>query len=408
MVQNNLISIQKIHNDEVESAVFAALKAIKAEELMVREGMIVLIKPNVLSGKPAERAVTTHPEVVRAVIRWVKQFKPARVFVGDSSGGSAPNATQLALNACGILQVCTEEEVECAPLEKTPRKIYPVKDGFVLKEIASTHLLEDADLIINIPKIKTHGLTTLTCCIKNMFGTVMLSNKGQMHARFPMVDAFTSALVDVYSVSCPQLTVIDGYLCQEGKGPAAGDVVKLDLILAGFDGVALDSTVCNIIGVDPSQVMYLPKAEQRNLGSMKLEDFTFVGEEIASVKRPFKLPSIKIPKFKIPTKITEYLGKVLFKSRLKVVPSKCLLCGMCWKNCPVDALVPPEEKIVGKTIPAWDRSKCISCYCCTELCPHEAIDFHVNPARNFLLSKLGISIIAFVVVIGAFLGIVLS
>ncbi|UYP46228.1 hypothetical protein NEF87_002513 [Candidatus Lokiarchaeum ossiferum] len=408
MIHNNLISIQKIHNEEVENAVFTALKAINAEELMVREGMIILIKPNVLSGKPAERAVTTHPEVLRAVIRWVKQFKPARVFVGDSSGSNSPNATQVALKACGILQVCIDENVECAPLEKTPRKIYSVKNGFVLDEIASTHLLEDADLIINIPKIKTHGLTTLTCCIKNMFGTVMLGNKAQMHARFPMVDAFTSALVDVYSVSSPQLTVIDGYLCQEGKGPAAGDVVKLDLILAGYDGVALDTTVCKIIDVDPNQVMYLPKAEQKNLGSMKLDDYTFVGEKIESVKRPFKLPSIKIPKFKIPKKITEYLGKILFKSRLKVDPSKCVLCGKCWQNCPVDALTPPEEKQVGKTVPLWDKKKCITCYCCTELCPHEAIDFHVNPTRNFLLSKLGISIIAFLVIIGVFLRIVLS
>ncbi len=304
--------------------------------------------------------------------------------------------------------MCIEEGVECAPLEKTPRKIYKVEDSFVVDEIASTDLLAEADLIINMSKIKTHGLTKLTCCIKNMFGTVILSNKGQMHARFPLLDHFTSMLVDVYSVSKPQLTVIDGYLCQEGKGPAAGDVVKLDLILAGYDGVALDTTVCSIIQINPNEVAYLPKAHQRKLGSMNLDEFTFVGESIASVTRPFKIPGTKIPNFKIPARITEYMGKTLFRSRLTIDPAKCLLCGMCWKNCPVEALIPPEEKTIGKSIPAWKNSKCITCYCCTELCPHEAIDFHVNPLRNALFSWLGVGVISILAIIAIILGITLS
>ncbi len=93
MVHNSLISIQKIHNDAIETAVYKALDNIRAKELMVKKGMTILIKPNVLSAKPPERAVTTHPEVIRSVIHWVQQFDPARIFVGDSSAGKAPNAT---------------------------------------------------------------------------------------------------------------------------------------------------------------------------------------------------------------------------------------------------------------------------------------------------------------------------
>jgi len=270
-----LISIQRINDDDIKRATFRALEAIHAESLM-REGMKVLLKPNLLSAKPPERAVTTHPEVVRAVIHWVKQFSPSKIYVADSSGGGARiglKATINSLKVSGIKSVCDEEGVECLPLEKTKREIYPVPNPLVLNEVVSTKLLKEVDLIINLPKIKTHTLTYLTCCIKNMFGIILLANKASIHALFPRREEFASALVDIYSVSVPQLTVVDGYLCQEGNGPSAGDVVKLDLILAGYDPVALDTLVCKIIGLDPDRVLYLAKAEAKGLGSMALEEF---------------------------------------------------------------------------------------------------------------------------------------
>jgi len=156
--------------------------------------------------------------------------------------------------------VCEEEGAVAVGFEETPRRTYPVPDPLVLDEIVSSTLLSEVDPIINLPKIKTHGQCTLTCSIKNMFGTVIIGNKSRTHARFPTLDQFSSAIADIYSAFRPQLTVVDGYLCQEGRGPVSRDVVKMDLILASLDPVLLDTVVCRIIDLDPKCVVHLKKA----------------------------------------------------------------------------------------------------------------------------------------------------
>jgi len=381
--------LQKIQADDVKTAVFNALKQLDAAKL-IESGQFILLKPNVLSAKEPERAVTTHPEIIRAVIQWVKQFKPSRIVVTDSSGGVSPTKTRLALKKSGIQQICDEEEVECFPLAQSERKIYPVKNSLVLDQVTSSKLLEQADIIINLPKIKTHGLTVLTCCVKNMFGTVISGNKQKLHLRFPRIDDFTSALLDIYSVSQPQITLVDGYYCQEGRGPAAGDVVKLDLILAGYDGIALDALVCKIIGLNPNDVIYLPKAQQHKLGSINLEDFDLEGETLAEVQRDFKIPLGTQKNLPVPAFLGEYLSETVFRSTIHIDKNACRLCGTCWHECPAEALVPPTKKVSG-SIPNWNKDQCISCYCCAELCPYEAIDFQLNPMKNALFSGIGIT-----------------
>jgi len=394
MVSKTKISIQKILNEDVKTSVFSALELIDAQKLMQKENMVVLLKPNILMGKPAERAVNTHPEVVRAVIQWVKQFKPSKTYVCDSAGGRKPGITETAMKESGIQDICEEEGAICVPFEKTERNVYKIKDALELKEISSSRLIREADLIINIPKIKTHWQCTLTCCIKNMFGTVLLANKAKTHAQAANLDRFCSALADIYSVSNPQLTVIDGYYCQEGKGPSSGDVVKLDIILAGYDGVALDSTVCKIIGFDPSDILYLEKAENKNLGTTNLEKVEYLGETIESVYRKFKRPKLKPISMPLPKWLADYIGKKIFRAKVKFDKNKCKLCATCWTNCPVSAITPPNELKKGN-IPKWDSKKCITCFCCVELCPHEAVKFKINYIKNAALSWMGLGCIIF-------------
>jgi len=386
------IAIQKIKNEDVKTSVFFFFVLINAKHLMQKDNMIVLLKPNILMGKPPERAVNTHPEVVRAVIQWVKQFNPSKIYVSDSAGGQKPGITEIAMKESGIQEICEEEGAICVPFEKTEREIYEVEDALELKEISSSRLIREADLIINIPKIKTHWQCTLTCCIKNMFGTVLLANKAKTHAQAAVLERFCSALADIYSISKPQLTVIDGYYCQEGKGPSSGDVVKLDIILAGYDGVALDSAVCKIIGIDPSEILYLEKAEKKNLGTTDLENVEILGETIESVYRKFKRPKIRPISMPLPRWLADYIGKTIFKAKVKFNREKCKLCSTCWTNCPVNAITPPIEIKKGN-IPKWNSKKCITCFCCVELCPHEAVKFKINYAKNALFSWPCISLI---------------
>lgn len=395
------IAIQKINNNDIKTAVFKALEMIDAQELMENDNKTVILKPNILMGKPPERAVNTHPEVVRSVIQWVKQFNPSKIYVCDSSGGQKPGITKLAMKESGILTVCEEEGVECVPFENTTREQYRVPDPLELKEFTSSRVIKDADIIINIPKIKTHWQCMLTCCIKNMFGIILLGNKAKTHGQFPKLDRFHGALADIYSVSKPQLTVVDGFFCQEGNGPTQGNVVRLDLILAGYDGVALDTAVCKIIGFDPKEILYLTKAEQKKLGTTNLENVEILGEKIEDVFHEFKRPkrrSISVP---LPRWLSNYIGDTIFKPTVKF-NSKCKLCNTCWSNCPTGAITRPNlfKKV---TTPKWNKKKCIGCYCCVELCPHEAINFKINYVKNAISSWFCIGSITILILIIVFL-----
>ena len=384
-VNEKAIAIVKIESENIQKAVFEALNLIGASALMHKEGMKVLLKPNVLIAKDPSKGATTHPEVIRAVIRWVKQFNPSEIYCGDSSGGLAAGITEKALKACGIQAVCEEEGAICLPLEKSERKTYEVKNPLLLKEIVSTKLLEDADLIINIPKIKTHGQCVLTCCIKNMFGTILLGNKPSMHVKFPKLSDFNAALCDIYSVSRPQLTVIDGYIGMEGNGPSGGDPVKMDLIIAGYDPIALDTSVCKITGIEPSKVLYLKHGEKKGLGTMDLNQIEYKGKRSEEVFQKFKMPRSVAFSIALPRKMADYAAKTVFKSTVEFDKNKCKLCGTCWKNCPVAAITPPKEMKQGN-VPNWNSEKCITCYCCAELCPYEAVEFKVNIIKNVLKS----------------------
>ncbi|MHA2288314.1 MAG: DUF362 domain-containing protein [Promethearchaeota archaeon] len=398
MVSKTKIAIQKILNEDVKTSVFSALELINAQNLMQKDKPVVLLKPNILMGKPAERAVNTHPEVVRAVIQWVKQFNPSKIYVCDSAGGQKPGITEIAMKESGIQSVCEEEGAICVPFEKTEREIYKVKEHLEMKEISSSRLLKEADLIINIPKIKTHWQCTLTCCIKNMFGTVLLANKAKTHAQAAILERFCSALADIYSISKPQLTVIDGYYCMEGQGPTSGEVVKLDIILAGYDGVALDSAVCKIIGLNPSEILYLDKAEQKNLGTTNFDNIEFLGEPIESVHRKFKRPKLRPISMPLPKWLANYIGKTIFRAKIKFNREKCKLCSTCWTNCPVNAITQPDEIKKGN-IPKWVKNKCITCFCCVELCPHEAVKFKINYIKNAAFSWMGLICVSFLAIL---------
>jgi len=401
-MSDNKIAISKIRNENVREAVFKTLQLINAKNLFLEPNLKVLLKPNLLLAKEPERAATTHPEVLRAVIQWVKQFNPEKIIVAESSGTFKLGATEKAFEECGLKQVCEEEGVEWTSFGKTQRKTYKVENPLILEEITTSSLLEEVDLIINLPKIKTHGQCILTCVIKNMFGTLILGNKASTHARFPKREDFNAALTDIYSVSQPELTIIDGYYAMEGNGPSAGDVVKMDLILAGFDPVALETVVCEIINFNRKEIYYIQQAESKGLGTTDLTKMELLGDPIDEVKRPFKPPkgspiSVPLPRF-----IADYVSKAIFRSSIKFDEKKCRLCGTCWENCPADAITPPEVKKKGNT-PEWDSDKCITCYCCAELCPYEAVDFKVNIVKNVLTSWLLLPIL---IILGGFIGLI--
>jgi NAD-dependent dihydropyrimidine dehydrogenase PreA subunit len=197
------------------------------------------------------------------------------------------------------------------------------------------------------------------------------------------------------------LTIVDGYLCQEGQGPSAGDVVKMDVILAGYDPVALDTVVCEITGINPKDVIHLKMSEKKGLGTMDLENIKIIGNSTKEVYRKFKKPKIRPVSAPLPRWLAKYIANVVFRASVKFNPDKCRLCGTCWENCPGNAIIPPEQMKKGNT-PTWIKKNCIMCYCCVELCPYEAVNFKINYVKNVLMSWAGaalISVIAILIVI---------
>jgi len=350
-------------NDEVLKSVREALVPLGGMSSFVSGGERILIKPNLLAAKSAEAAVTTHPSVIRALIRLVREAG-ATPFVGDSPAIGKPS--QVAKKS-GIFKVCEEEGVEFIGFNEAVEVENP--QGHIFKRLTLARAAVDADGIINAPKLKTHAQVLLTMGVKNIFGCVPGKRKPQWHLSAG-VDTlyFADMILDLYLFMKPRLTVMDAVTAMEGNGPASGDPRDMGLIAASKDALALDAVCAHILGVPSEDVPILTAALKRGLEAADYGHTTVLGDEADLFKvKDFKLPPL------VHTRFTEglpyFIGSRLRKSltvRPHIVKSKCTLCDLCVGVCPA-RIMESSRKI---TI---DYDKCIRCFCCQEMCPNEAI-----------------------------------
>lgn len=360
----SIVSIVKCdgyEDSKIESAIRDALSLIGNLKEFIKPGQKVLLKPNMLMASKPEDAATTHPSIVRIMIRVIKECE-AIPFVGDGQGNAYANVDNV-LEKTGFKKVAVEEGAEILSLAK------PQKCGDIF--VASS--IFDMDVIVDLPKLKTHNLTLFTGCIKNMFGIIPGFHKGEMHRRYPHPADFSAKLVEIFSIKKPLLGVMDAVYGMEGHGPSGGRPRKIGLILASFDCVSLDAVCSSIIGYDPFFIDTTRIAHQRGLGEGNLNRIEIRGEKLKNVIiQDFELADNaykilkKIPKFIYPP--FQYLASKLIRVRPEVIKEKCNGCEICAKNCPVNAISMIEKK------PEIDHRKCISCYCCHELCPEKAYE----------------------------------
>ena len=314
----------------------------------------VLIKPNLLAPAQPGKAVLTHPLIVRAAAEYVLQ-KGGAPLIADSP---AMGTFERVLKVSGIREALKGLDVECREFKSSVS--VDVGPPFNKIEIAEDAM--NADVVLNLPKLKTHTQMLLTLGVKNLFGCVVGLRKPEWHFRTGVDrEMFARLLVRIYRAIKPAVTLLDGILAMEGQGPGKGGRPRhLGMLIASDDSIAVDVTVCRMLGLSPDSLLTNRMAAES--GPVD-SDILFDGE--IPVIKDFKLPEIT-PLVFGPKSLHGFMRRHLVQRPL-CDDSLCRSCGECWKYCPASAIRVKKDK------PSFDYDACIRCYCCIEVCPHGAL-----------------------------------
>ena len=356
------VSIVKCENyDEarVLNALRQAVDLIGGIQTFVKKGNRVLLKPNLLFGKSPEKAVTTHPSIVRGMIQIVREAG------GVPSVGDSPSVGGLTWTAerAGIKAVA--DEMKC-PLVEFNRPVLPPKGGGnTFKQLEVDQAVLEADVIINLPKFKTHSLTLLTLGVKNLFGCIPGPKKPLWHLKAGRDQKiFAKILVDIYEVIRPSLTLLDGIVGMEGNGPNSGRPIPIGLILASGDSLSLDQIVCDLLGISRESLLTNRVAFEQGVGRDPID---VLGEKVEDLKIPsFQFPTLSQIDWGLPGFLSKGLKNAL-TSKPVIDEEACKSCDRCAEICPPKALGRKGEELV------FDYGQCIRCLCCLEVCPEGAI-----------------------------------
>lgn len=318
----------------------------------------ILIKPNILQACSPDRGVTTHPEFIEKVVIGVQKIGDFELFLGDSPGANFSNYEDV-LRKTGILEICNRHGVKTVKFEN----YQPVKHG----DIIVSSVIDEMDLIINLPKLKTHSLTGLTLGVKNLFGLVPGTNKVNYHRNFPKDTRLAEAIYKIYKiVQAKTLCLLDGIVAHEGDGPSKGTPVKLGIVMGSLSEVALDISVCRVLELKDDFCLTNEAAMSDGF------DTADIALENKQIRKKIKVPVTK--RFiKIPEKLKQVVaGKIYVKPQIN---NNCIKCLLCLKSCPVCAIGFNKNKELH-----IDTKKCVECFCCHEVCESGAVDLK----RSFL------------------------
>jgi uncharacterized protein (DUF362 family)/Pyruvate/2-oxoacid:ferredoxin oxidoreductase delta subunit len=356
----SIVQCKDYDRERIQDAVTKAVDLLGGMHAFIRPGDKVLIKPNMLKASPPDAAVTTHPEVVRAVIRMVIEAGGVPM-VGDSPGFG--EMTDVARRS-GILAVVEEENASLVDFTD----FVTLKGNGRFKHFEVTRCAAEADSIINLPKFKTHGMMILTGAVKNLFGCIPGKRKAQWHLNAGVDhSAFAQMLVELSVLLKPRLSIMDAVTGMEGNGPGSGDPRHMGLILAGQDPVALDVVCGEIVGVSALYVPVTRAARETGIGESELANIPLLGKPVNEVKiKDFVLPQHMHTEWPIPEWARRSLKEAL-TTRPVINHDVCIQCGICRDDCPRGAISDGDS---GMTI---DYRNCIRCFCCQEFCPKGAI-----------------------------------
>jgi len=349
------VIISDIQNNEISEIIKNVFETFGVKDKV--KDKKVLVKPNILGPFPPERGVTTDPRVISAIVQELKKCRSKEIVVGDNSGSIHFDPLKIA-EITGIL------DASAGCYNNIAREIIEVKiESKFIKELYISKIVKDADYVINVPKFKTHSLTTITGAIKNMFGIIPGGKKAQLHTLNRSVNKFADLLVDIYQIRVPDINIMDAIIGMEGIGPTNGKIRIINKVISSDNGISLDSVMAAIMGLEPDTIELLKIAKKRKLGEIDISNIIIDGElkVISGFKAPNNGLLQKIRKMAIP----HIFGFAAVKPTIN--HNKCRICKRCIEVCPVSAMN------LSNKFPKANRKKCISCFCCDEHCPYGAI-----------------------------------
>lgn len=374
-----LIRCESYQQELVTDAVQRGVDLLGGIGRFVRDRESILLKPNLLVPELPEKCVTTHPAVFQAVAQLLKQTNVTLSFGDSPAVGGCARAAKKA----GLLAVADELGIEMADF-KYGRTVV-LEQALQNRQFIIANGALDCDGIISLPKLKTHALERLTGCVKNQFGCVPGILKGEFHVKLPDAHQFGKMLVDLNNFLKPRLYVMDGIQAMEGNGPRGGKPRQMNLLLISDDPIALDATVCRLVGIDPEIVPTTRYGAESGAGTYLESEIELVGDAIdAFIDVSFDIDRNPIKSMgAIQSRSMRWVNHRLV-AKPKIDPETCTQCGSCVAMCPTQPKALSWYQEDKTRPPVYNYDLCIRCYCCQEVCPDGAIHLRTPLLRRLL------------------------
>lgn len=414
-----VLSCDSYEEERIYTLLKRGLKELGGVGALINKEEKILLKPNLLKKAEVEKAVITHPVVVGAFARILREEGYENIVLADSCGHGT---TKQVIQGTGMDIYLEKYQIPAIDYTKGVHVENP--DGVQAKEFILPKELLEADCVISLSKMKTHALERITGAVKNSYGFIYGKNKAIGHTKYPSADSFARMLIDLNQYVKPRLYIMDGITAMEGNGPGSGDPTAMNVILMSTDPVALDSVFARLVYLKPEMVPTNYHGEKMGLGNCKEANIEVVvvkensqisverdvgneeqkNNKITVAKKqcenadisadenqsdiniscniiPMEVlieqygnPHFNVDRTKVRSNIWTKLAKALniFQKKPYIEPDKCVRCGICVNSCPVPGKAVDFRN--GKNHPpVYDYKKCIRCFCCQEMCPKKAI-----------------------------------
>lgn len=368
-----LLPCREYDEEKIYTLLKQGLDFLGGLENLIPKDAKILLKPNLLKKAEVEKAVITHPVVVGAFARILRENGYEHIVLADSCGHGT---TQVVIRGTGMDMYLEKYHIPAIDYSEGVKTVYP--QGIQAKEFILPKELLEQDCVISLSKMKTHALERITGAVKNSYGFIYGFHKAKGHTQYPSADSFARMLIDLNKCVAPKLYVMDGILAMEGNGPGSGDPVPMNVLLMSTDPVALDSVFSRLVYLKPEMVPTNYHGEKMGLGTWKEEEIALLTPDgkisMAEAVKKYGNPDFHVDRTEVRKNIWTRMAGALkvFQKKPYIDADKCVRCGICVQSCPVPGKAVDFRKGKGK-LPVYDYRKCIRCFCCQEMCPKKAI-----------------------------------